>query len=393
MIGPQWFQLSLINLFFLIVSVRHDLFIFLKKIISNITIKLYLAFIFFAILSIFFADDLSYFFHDLGRLLTSFIILLNLSFCFYILGQRKFFDMFFPILILMTFYEVYLSVLPYLTYFKGSGFVNWIYVNVPPGNFKGIAGNKNITAALYVFKIPFLLYFLDKKSLIYKFFIYLALFLSFIILFFLQTRSTYISLSLLLLFYLLYLLLNKRDVFIYRFFYLISTFLISFIFFSNIQKSLVNENKDSFSTSIKSIELSNDSSSNRFSLWSHTIDYISNKPFGAGLGNWKLESIPYWNQIGGSYQVPYHAHNDFLEMTVETGVLGGAFYFVLFMIPIWTSFKFSFINYKPDYIFIFLGLGVYFVDAFFNFPMERSYMQLLLSFYFVFFISKKLIDS
>ena len=393
MIGPQWFQLSLVNLIFLFIAFRFDLFNFLRNLISSPTIKIYLAFIFFAFFSIIFASDLSYFFHDLGRLLTSFLILLNLSFCFHILSQKKFFDFFFPILLTITFYEIYLSVLPYLIYFKASGFSNWIYVNIPPGNFKGIAGNKNITAALYVFKIPFLLYFLDKKSRFYRLLIYLALFLSFFILFFLQTRSTYISLSLLFSFYFIYLLLHKRDIFIYRFFYITSTFLISFIFFNNTLKSLVNENKDSFTSSIKSIELSNDSSSNRFSLWSHTIDYISSKPFGAGLGNWKLESIPYWNQVGGSYQVPYHAHNDFLEMTVETGFLGGIFYFILFLLPIWTSFKFSFINCKPDYIFIFLGFGVYFVDAFFNFPMERSYMQLLLSFYFVFFINKNLIDS
>ena len=29
------------------------------------------------------------------------------------------------------------------------------------------------------------------------------------------------------------------------------------------------------------------------------------------------------------YVVPYHAHNDFLELTVEIGILGGLAYFLL----------------------------------------------------------------
>ena len=288
----------------------------------------------------------------------------------------------------MTFYEVYLSLSPYILYFKDAGFSNWRYINISPGNFKGIAGNKNITAALFVFKIPFLLYFLNKKNLLFKSLTLVAIFFSFFILFFLKTRSTYVSILLLFIFYFAHLLIHNRHLFVHRFFSLVSIISLSFIFFSNISSSIIT-NEKSFASSLKSIELSNESSSNRFSLWSHTIDYILKKPFGAGLGNWKLESIPYWKQNGGSYSVPYHAHNDFLEMTVEMGILGGLVYLFLFIFPLWVSFKYSFLSYKDDYILIFLGLGVYIVDAFFNFPMERSYMQLLLACYFTFFIFKQ----
>ena len=339
-------------------------------------------------LSIFVASDFSYYFHDLGRLLTSFVVLLNLSFCIYSIGIKRFSDLLSYIIVSMTFYEVYQSLLPYILYFKDAGFSNWKFINIPPGNFKGIAGNKNITAALFVFKIPFLLYFLNKKNLLFKSFTLLAIFFSFFILFFLKTRSTYVSILLLFIFYFAHLLIYNRQLFLHRFFSLVSIISLSFILFSNISSSIIT-NEKSFASSLKSIELSNESSSNRFSLWSHTLDYISNKPLGAGLGNWKLESIPYWNQQGGSYTVPYHAHNDFLEMTAEMGIHGGLVYLILFMFPLWVSFKYSFLNYKEDYNLIFLGLGVYIVDAFFNFPMERSYMQLLLACYFAFFIFKQ----
>lgn len=388
MIGPQWFSISLVNLLFVIICLRFNYIEFLKKYIFSSLFKIYILFIFFSMLSIFVASDFSYYFHDLGRLLTSFVVLLNLSFCIYSIGIKRFSDLLYYIIVSMTFYEVYLSLSPYILYFKDAGFSNWMYINIPPGNFKGIAGNKNITAALFVFKIPFLLYFLNKKNLLFKSLTLVAIFFSFFILFFLKTRSTYVSILLLFIFYFAHLLIHNRHLFVHRFFSLVSIISLSFILFSNISSSIIT-NEKSFASSLKSIELSNESSSNRFSLWSHTIDYISKKPLGAGLGNWKLESIPYWKQIGGSYTVPYHAHNDFLEMTAEMGILGGLVYLFLFIFPLWVSFKYSFLNYKEDYILIFLGLGVYFVDAFFNFPMERSYMQLLLACYFTFFIFKQ----
>ena len=45
-----------------------------------------------------------------------------------------------------------------------------------------------------------------------------------------------------------------------------------------------------------------------------------------GLGNWKIQSIQSDNSEILEYEIPYHVHNDFLEIFTELGIIG----FVLF---------------------------------------------------------------
>lgn len=387
MIGPQWFSLSFVNLSFSFIYLSSDFKNFIAIFFKLPFVRLYVIFLFLCLLSIFSANDYSYFFHDLGRICTTFFTLINYTYCVFKFGRHKFLVLTAIILLFMSFYEIYLSFNPYIKFFFKNGFNDWKLVQYDPMNLRGISGNKNITAALFVMKLPFLLFLTNNKNKFLMLFSYLSIFLILINLFLLQTRSTYISLFLVLFFYFIFLYIFYKKSFFLKALFILIPFLVSFSIVSEIT-SVLSSSQNNLVSSIKSIELSNESSSNRFSLWSHTFDYMLKNPFGAGLGNWKLESIPYWKNIGGSYQVPYHAHNDFLEISAETGFYNGIVYFFLFFLPLFTSFKAWFLNSNSYSFFLFCGIMVYFIDAFFNFPIERTYMQLLISISFSMFIIK-----
>ena len=85
------------------------------------------------------------------------------------------------------------------------------------------------------------------------------------------------------------------------------------------------------------------------------------------------------------YIVPYHAHNDFRELTAEIGLLGGLIYFSFFLVIAYYLIYFFKSWFTKDSLVFFIGLSilVYTIDAFFNFPMERPLNQIP----FVVFIS------
>jgi tetratricopeptide (TPR) repeat protein len=104
---------------------------------------------------------------------------------------------------------------------------------------------------------------------------------------------------------------------------------------------------------------------------------------GAGYGNWKLASIPYEKEFTNDLFVPYHSHNDFLEMFADLGIVGGLCFgwmFLLFPIyafTIWRN-KDAIAFHLPATI-SFMAVTCYAVDAFLNFPAERTAMQTMLA--------------
>ena len=69
----------------------------------------------------------------------------------------------------------------------------------------------------------------------------------------------------------------------------------------------------------------------RLRFYKHALTSISkNLFFGVGIGNWKLVSIAYDSKDIKQYIIPYHAHNDFLQIASESGVLASIFYIFYF---------------------------------------------------------------
>jgi O-antigen ligase len=63
---------------------------------------------------------------------------------------------------------------------------------------------------------------------------------------------------------------------------------------------------------------------NRTSIWKDSLNLITDFPlFGSGLGNFNLAYTLYKKEAAGPY-VYDHAHNDYIELIVETGILGFA---------------------------------------------------------------------
>ena len=66
----------------------------------------------------------------------------------------------------------------------------------------------------------------------------------------------------------------------------------------------------------------------RLRYFAGALESFKEKPIlGKGIGSWEYESIKYEKPEMQSYVVPYHAHNDFLELLAETGILGFVLYF------------------------------------------------------------------
>jgi O-antigen ligase len=114
-----------------------------------------------------------------------------------------------------------------------------------------------------------------------------------------------------------------------------------FVFFS--QSFLYQNSKDfSVENRITTYDFQDSKSSANFRLnfYKEAIQGLFDKPFlGYGIGNWKIFSIKYASHRIREYQVPYHAHNDFLHMFAETGIIGGILYFLIYFFPIYYLFS------------------------------------------------------
>ena len=106
--------------------------------------------------------------------------------------------------------------------------------------------------------------------------------------------------------------------------------------------TLNTENPNEISSRIGSIGINtqDDSINERLGYYSDAVKSIMQYPvFGIGLGNWKIKSIEYAGNSVTGYIVPYHTHNDFLQLSAEIGVIGGVLYLLIYLIPIFQTVK------------------------------------------------------
>ena len=371
-IGSQWFYLSLLNFVFIIVNINHKDFFsfFLPKIYALIAFRYFLLFSFLAFLSLFYTQNLKLSIVDFSRLLIIIFSILNLSF---ILFKKSIKLYVISVCISITlFFEVAYSFVPLIQYLINDSFFD-VDFNLLSFALKGVAGNKNIMASSIAFKLPFLIYLIFKSTKKFKYLFSIILSFSLVLLYFLSARASYISAFLSISLFLFYLLFFQFKSFLKSFLFILVPFLI--LFFS-IQLVINIDSNYGSNTKMTNLSIVDESSNNRLILYENALDYISNHPIiGCGIGNWKIESLPYWKSLMSGYIVPYHAHNDFLELATETGLLGGLSYlFVFISIFLWSLNQF---RIKKDIfsVLIFCVTSVYFIDAMLNFPLERAISQ------------------
>lgn len=370
-IGNQWFYLSVIcSISFLFIVLETSLHSIIKSLFKEKGIITYFLFIVWAMGSILYSFNKSEAIVTFNQYFTVFISFVIIKILLTNIPEGKFFLL--KILFSSFLLEVFLSIAPILYDIeKGSlEFRSLRYI--------GASANVNITSFSLLYKVPILLYFFSNENRILVKTFYVIVFMStLLIISVLGTRSAYISTCVIMISYILYMTQIKNG-FLFKMkqiLPIISSALI-IIFTSSI---ISKKGTDLISrASTINIDTNDGSVDQRLRYYKHGISYFLENPIiGSGIGNWKIFSIKYDRENIDGYVIPYHAHNDFIQLLVELGIFGLLLYstFIFFFIK-----KLFIFNLFEDKInFLFLGIaGSYFIDSFLNFPIARPISQIFL---------------
>ena len=241
---------------------------------------------------------------------------------------------------------------------------------------RGFTGNINITAFSIAYKLPFLIYIIDKESRLFRLVILnIILFISSIDLFHLSSRGAILSLLLIASSYPIYILVkkgSKKRILPVILMILLATLTTNYFAGNN----RVNER-------VKTISISTEDGSidQRFRFYKQVISYFTENPFKPiGVGMYKLKSIQLDKNDITKYIVPGHAHNDFLEILIELGFIAFLSYLFIYIILFKLVFKNFFFKESSIFYPIALFLIIYFIDSNLNFPLTRPVSFIFFSF-------------
>ncbi len=330
--------------------------------------------------------NLSEFFLTLTERFTLFI---SFILVYYLIGNVNKVRSLFYYLILVTF----LLDLSSIYYPFISDIINLGSPNYRDLDYRGYSGNINIMAFVVLFKVFIMSFFAYQSSKSKMYFIIilntLGIYAIYVIF---QTRGAILASIIALLFTLslnvIVSLIRKKS------FYQ-STKRLSFILLIPIIVTLSLDFSQSSVSNYTTVQervsgltdIATDKSlSQRLRYYSAALKSFLNNPIlGVGLGNWEIESIKYENPYMTSFVVPYHAHNDFLELLAETGFIGmSLFYGSIFLIFIFLIKKLvsdrTLVKENDIIYIIFLtsSILIYLVDSSFNFPFDRTFQQVYL---------------
>ena len=246
----------------------------------------------------------------------------------------------------------------------------------------GVFPNRNITAALYLFQLPFLIYLIRKlKNNFIKLILFILSIVVVYILFLLASRTSYVIMMGLLTLNLIFFILYKRKS--KSFFKSFPGYLTLIIILGYVTASLFlgTQNTANPLNRVQTMFVEEESSNTRIRYYTFAIkDFISSPIIGYGLGNFKIISIERDKENIRSYTVPYVMHNDFLEVAVELGIIGLILFLLIFIYPIYILFKRNKIkNLKTEQLVLLSSIFVYVVDSNLNFPFTRAASLLYLA--------------
>ncbi|UPZ14569.1 O-antigen ligase family protein [Flavobacterium humidisoli] len=377
-INPQFFYLSVVNIilgvyFYFNSDVTSvSVFPILKR---SYIFKLYLAFIVLCGISFFVAKNTSLVYTKFTEIVIIFCLFINLT----ILLKDKL-DLLYKIILIVSisaFLQSWQQLCNFIIIPRHASIIDLL------NGMKGNTGNINILAASLTIKVPFLLLGITYYKGYKKWFLLFALFSVTAVIFLTGARTPLINLFLLYSIYIVYLLRESftKSSFI-KVIYLILPVLVAAIFANSIfEKSKDKGRYVSLENRVNQINTEDRSSQARLVFWGNVMKMSKKKPIlGIGLGNYQVESIPYERTTANDSNVSLHAHNDFLEILAETGIINGLIYFslfvILFFINLKNVIKRSDANKQIISLLTLLLIIVYGVDSLFNFPMYRPTMSI-----------------
>ncbi len=255
-------------------------------------------------------------------------------------------------------------------------------------------GNKNIFAVCMMFKLPFLYYALFRYKKVFKVIASLLIVAICFCLPIISTRSSFVCLGLniiiLFVYSLFYLLRFKKYAYLLKslgiFALLLGGFVLGswFVTYKYAHGNHKQENEFAISQRIKETGTGK-SSKVRLGIWKNTVAVAKEKPLkGWGVGNHKIVIMKKETPQKNNFVVSDHAHNDFLEMFSELGLVGLLAYIGLYVSMAVIGLRIIFYRHtKEPYRLISLVslilLLTYMNDAMFNFPNERATCQIYLA--------------
>ena len=228
-------------------------------------------------------------------------------------------------------------------------------------SFTGISQNRNISSSSLVFKLVFLIYLIDTSKLFstkltLKILEIVALF-SIILL---QSRLGLISVFTIYLLYFIFMKPLRKNIYI--------SLIVSSLFFIYFQ---TNDFQNSVEKTYKLENLSDDTSIiQRLSFYKKSISLYNEKPlYGNGLGSWKYKSLENEISDNNNILVPYYTHNDFLQILMETGLIGLIIYLIFFFLLIRNILSF---RTNKTFTPLILVLVLVTFNSMINFPIHRT---------------------
>lgn len=382
-LGPQFFYLSVLNLLFacyILLNHRKIEIKLFQQLKNSGFLRCYCLFLVCAGLSVFSANNFSLFAVNYSELLITAVTIITLLILLY--GKNHLFYQISYFICASVFVQCFTDI--YNAFSQSS--LSDLHSKI--GTMKGNTGNINVFSASINVKIPFVILILLHFSNWKRWFAACALSAGTFIIILLGSRASYLALILEIIAVIFYLFYRKES---YAKSLKQLTFLLLPLFFtfltvnilSNTNQSLIR-NSD-ITTRVVSITKKEDASATtRQQYWTIGAKLIATNPvFGVGLGNWLIEALPHEAKVANDLLISKHAHNDFVEIAAENGILAGIFYMSVFILIFFKNvLRIVHVQDKEQALFSLLCLLLligYCIDCLFNFPLHRPTMQVSFS--------------
>jgi O-antigen ligase len=374
-IATQWLYLSFVNTIGLVHFLyKENTREILKNFLSFKPLIALLLFVLWGLISFFYSINDAEVLVKFVRWVQLPITIFILSIIYYNSNDIDFIKIISVIISIVLVVELYFSYSPYFQLIEYTKY-NFSFANI----LKGATGNKNITAASILIKTPFVIYLIYNINnrftrILFSIINYSAFYLVFL----LSARASIIGFfsvfSVLIISITIKMIKTKTIIKDSAIWMIIGSFILSSLIF---QVNFRNDNSASFSKRVSTINTNDESTQQRLRFYRHSVDQIISNPIiGVGLGNWKIKSVDYDKNDVKAYIIPYHTHNDFLEIGTELGLIGLLLYLLIFYFPLKDVLR----NQSGEAInvntlILFCGI-IYFIDANLNFPHARPVMQI-----------------